>query len=98
MSKLNTSRRMFNTNFRRSTVIDPRVTAQNIRDRGLYLSNFVSVPAIVTRGTWPMVHMIDEDTFVQMAILAKHVAPNARKRYVGGRESKLRKLSYGGWL
>lgn len=94
MSKLNTARRVFKTHFRQSTILDPRIVDKNTRDvppgkrrmpEILSRQDFVEVPTIATRGTWPMVHMIDEDTFVQMAIAAQHIAPDARARYAHSR-------------
>lgn len=71
MSKLNASPRKFHT-----------------KQRMVYIPHLAqTIPLLATRGTWPVVHMVDEDTFVQMAILAKHITPDARKRYAHSREN-----------
>lgn len=81
MSKLNLAERQFNTTFRRSTILHPNVQSGKLpRDYQVTAKDYVEVPTISTRGSWPAVHMISEDTFVQMAILAGHVkAPKAKR-------------------
>lgn len=74
MSKRNISPREFNTQFRQATVLRPVIQAEKTsRDFQAVASDYVSLPTIATRGTWPIVRMIDEDTFVQMAVMAGHV-------------------------
>lgn len=86
MSKLNPNPRGFNTVFRRSTVLHPTIQASKTgRDWQATEHDYIDVQTIDTRGTWPSVHMIDEDTFVRMAILAGHITPDARKRYAHSR-------------
>lgn len=74
MSKLNTSSREFNTQFRQATVLRPEIQfGKTPRDSQAVASDYISLPTIATRGSWPVVHMIDADTFVQMAVMAGHV-------------------------
>jgi hypothetical protein len=81
MVKINTRRRKFNTIFRQSTILHPSVQAAKMdRDWQPSRQDYIDVPTIATRGSWPMVHMIGEDTFVQMAILAGHVKPKHQRR------------------
>ena len=80
MSKLNRNTRSFNTVFRQSTILHPAIQASKTnRDWQPSRNDYIDVPTINTRGTWPSVHMIDEDTFVQMAILAGHITPKGKK-------------------
>lgn len=80
MSRINTRRREFNTRFRMSTVLHPNIQAHTPPKWEPKRSDYIDVRTISTRGSWPAVHMIDEDTFVQMAILAGHIkAPKRGK-------------------
>lgn len=77
MSKLNRTPREFRTTFRMSTVLHPNFDSKNYPKA----TDYVEVRTIDTRGSWPAVRMIDEDTFVQMAILSGHIqAPKVSKR------------------
>lgn len=67
--KLNKTPRGFNTVFRRSTVLHPKFDSK----MQATAHSYIDVPTIDTRGSWPMVYMIGEDTFVEMAILAGHI-------------------------
>lgn len=81
MSKPNTTRRVFNTVYRNSTILHPALMdAKMPRDWTPSRQDYIDVPTITTRGTWPAVHMIPEDTFVEMAILAGHIDGKASKR------------------
>jgi hypothetical protein len=53
---------------RRTTVIRSEVTAKMIRERGLFVHDFVNVPTITTRGVWKLVDCVPPE---QLALLAQ---------------------------
>jgi hypothetical protein len=79
MSKLNRNSRKFNTVFRSATIVRP---ADYPRDHQFTHHNYIDVNAIDMRGTFPIVHMVDQDTFVRMAVLAGHVKLTKQQRKV----------------
>lgn len=82
MSRLNANPRRFNTRFRRSTVVRPEIKTGKQMSGTVH--DYIDVPTIDTRGGWPMVHMIDDDTLIRMGVASGALPRKALDMLDGG--------------
>lgn len=80
MSRLNTSKRGFNTVYRTSTIIHPEADSRHTREFGVHKSDTVTVRTIDTRGAWPISYMLPDEQLVHLAVLANHINPRKGHR------------------
>jgi hypothetical protein len=66
MSRPNWNPRQFKTKFRRTIVVRPEI--KTAKEMSGTVHDYVDVPAIATRGTWPVVHMIRDDTLIRLGV------------------------------
>lgn len=87
VSRLNRTRRVFNTRTTYRTIIHPDVNTHHPMFPGVRAQDYISVPRLATQGTWPVSYMLSDEQLLHLAVLANHLQPK-RETYADRFEQK----------